>query len=578
MKPFLLVALCVAAPSLLHAQASSPFASGPWSGNITATSATAVIHGSAPALSVRWVVSERVDLSSPLYSPTVQTAAATGNVTKFEIQGLRPATDYYYGFEVNGTLRSESTSRGRFRTFPLGAASFKIAFASCGDYRPADQSAYAAILAEQPLLFLNTGDLHYSDTNSTNPADYRNNYDGVLTQPTQAALYRGVPVAYMWDDHDYCGNDSDGASSGRDTARQVYGEFVPHYPLPVADGSLGQAFTIGRVRVILTDLRSASSPLTSVDNAAKTHLGAAQKTWFKQELITARDAGFPLILWISPTPWIGAAGTGVDAWSVYATERREIANFLKTNLIKNVVLLCGDMHALAYDDGTHSDYADGGGAPLIVLHAAALTSAGSSKGGPYTAGPLPGSQQYGMLEITDNGGASVQCHFTGKRAGEGTKLSYDFRTSSAVNLGGTSTGTSSSTDRAFVNVSSRDRIATADGVCIAGFVIGGSSPRNVLLRAVGPSLAPLGVTDPLPDPTFTVHHGNVTIAANDNWADAGAAALATAFSRVGAFDFLSPTTRDAAMVLRLDPGVYSMVARSVDGSPGTVLLEVYDIQ
>lgn len=128
---------------------------------------------------------------------------------------------------------------------------------------------------------------------------------------------------------------------------------------------------------------------------------------------------------------------------------------------------------------------------------------------------------------------------------------------------------SSSTDRAFVNVSSRDRIATADGVCIAGFVSGGSSPRNVLLRAVGPSLAPLGVTDPLPDPTFTVHHGNVTIAANDNWADAGAAALATAFSRVGAFDFLSPTTRDAAMMLRPDPGVYSMVARSADGSPGT---------
>ena len=57
------------------------------------------------------------------------------------------------------------------------------------------------------------------------------------------------------------------------------------------------------------------------ESAAKTRMGAAQKTWFKQELITARDAGFPLILWVCPDPWIDRASVGVDTWGGYATER-----------------------------------------------------------------------------------------------------------------------------------------------------------------------------------------------------------------------------------------------------------------
>lgn len=497
---------------------------------------------------------------------------------KFDVDGLTAGTTYYYGFEVNGVVRTEPASRGKFRTFPMGASSFKIAFASCGDFRMPDQSAYEAIKGESPLLFINTGDLHYSDTSTTNVADYRANYDAVLRQSTQAALYREIPVAYMWDDHDFSGNDSDGTAPGRDAARRAYGEYVPHYPHPATDGSLGQAFTIGRVRVLLTDLRSASSPVGSPDGSAKTHMGSAQKAWFKQELIAARDAGFPLIFWASPTPWIGTAGGGDDDWSVYSTERREIANFIKANAIRNVVLLCGDMHALAYDDGSHSDYADGGGAPLVVLHAAALTSGGSSKGGPYTAGPFPGSQQYGIVEITDNGGSSVQCRFTGKRAGEGTKLSYTFSTQGTTSVETPLLESVTSPDRAFVNVSSRDRITAADGTAILGFVVGGSSPRSVLIRAVGPSLKTIGVSDALSDPKLTVHQGKTTLAANDNWADAGAAQLRAVFSRIGAFALTSETSKDAAVLLTLAPGVYSVVARAADSGQGSVLLEVYDVQ
>src|SRR4030095_6001571 len=101
---------------------------------------------------------------------------------------------------------------------------------------------------------------HYSDTNSTVADAYRYNYDNVLGHYIQGPLYRSVPVAYMWDDHDYCGKDSDTTAIGRDTARAVYKERVPHYPLGAAGGTVAQAFTIGRGRFLTPDLRTRSRP------------------------------------------------------------------------------------------------------------------------------------------------------------------------------------------------------------------------------------------------------------------------------------------------------------------------------
>lgn len=132
------------------------------------------------------------------------------------------------------------------------------------------------------------------------------------------------------------------------------------------------------------------------ESAAKTRWGTAQKAWFKQGLIHARDGGFPMILWVNPDPWIDAAAVGADTWGGYSTERMELANFIRDNRVSNLVMLSADMQALAFDDGTHSDHATGGGAPIAVLHASALSQIGSTKAGVYSAGPLPGDQQYGV--------------------------------------------------------------------------------------------------------------------------------------------------------------------------------------
>src|ERR1044072_3268333 len=153
------------------------FLGGAWSGNVTPTSASVVVRLNAAGQRVRLQASTSPTLSPAIFSGAVNTSANAGNTVTLTVQGLQPDTDYYYGVEVAGTLRTDEVSRGRFRTFPLGKSSFKIAFGSCGDFRAADQRVYEAIMREKPLLFINTGDLHYSDTNTTNADDYRANYD-----------------------------------------------------------------------------------------------------------------------------------------------------------------------------------------------------------------------------------------------------------------------------------------------------------------------------------------------------------------------------------------------------------------
>jgi hypothetical protein len=70
-----------------------------------------------------------------------------------------------------------------------------------------------------------------------------------------------VPIAYIYDDHDYGGNDSDGNAPSKPAALSAYKSFVPHYSLASPNGeAIYQAFTIGRVRILLTDSRSESYP------------------------------------------------------------------------------------------------------------------------------------------------------------------------------------------------------------------------------------------------------------------------------------------------------------------------------
>ncbi len=125
-----------------------------------------------------------------------------------------------------------------------------------------------------------------------------------------------------------------------------------------------------------------------------------------------------------------------------------------------------------------------------------------------------------------------------------------------------------------VNLSCRARVGTGGDVLIAGFVVRGSQPRRLLIRAVGPTLADLGVTGTLADPKIevTAQSDGKIVGTNDNWD----AALATTFTSVGAFA-LRAGSKDAALVLTLPPGAYTATVSGVSNTTGIAIVEVYDL-
>lgn len=125
-----------------------------------------------------------------------------------------------------------------------------------------------------------------------------------------------------------------------------------------------------------------------------------------------------------------------------------------------------------------------------------------------------------------------------------------------------------------VNVSVRAATGSGAGVLIAGFVIA-DGPRRVLIRAVGPGLTAFNVNGVLADPQIDLFREQARIDGNGDWA--GNPLVTQAGQRVGAFA-LGPGSKDAAMVVLLAPGAYSVQARGADGGSGVALVEVYEIR
>lgn len=127
-----------------------------------------------------------------------------------------------------------------------------------------------------------------------------------------------------------------------------------------------------------------------------------------------------------------------------------------------------------------------------------------------------------------------------------------------------------------VNVSVLKPIAT-DSSLSAGFVLIGATPKTLLIRAIGPGLAAFNLPDSHADPRLALFRTGIAtpIATNDDWA--GSAALQSAFTAVGAFN-LPVASRDAALLVTLNPGNYVAEARGAANTSGTALIEIYEVE
>lgn len=396
-----------------------------WSGAIQPTSAVVVAKLTSNSSTCRLVVSTSSALSNPLYSAFASASTSNNRMAKMTVTGLTPGTTYFYAIESGGVVDNSTDDIGKFSTPSATSFSFRFTVGSCAV--SSNHQVYNLMANKQPLFHMATGDFHYANPNSSSNINvhrlpYENN---MLSQTPSRNFLKNTALAFIWDDHDYCGNNSGGNSSGKANARQAYQEYVPHYPLAAGTGNVPiyQAFTIGRVHFILSDLRS--------ERVSGTMMGSTQKQWFKNQCIFARNNNL-IIAWVSS---VSFGGNQSDNWGGFSAERTELSNFFRDNSIRNMFILSGDAHMLAIDNGSNHDFSTGSNNAFDypVFQAAAVNNSGSTKGGTYSEGgtfPNPNSStgQYGVVDISDNGGSSVTITFTGYRTSGNTTTESVLRT------------------------------------------------------------------------------------------------------------------------------------------------------
>jgi len=209
--------------------------------------------------------------------------------------------------------------------------------------------------------------------------------------------------------------------------------------------------------------------------------------------------------------------------------------------------------------GTNSGW---GGNPQI---AAAATEVGAF------AWAATGSPDAALVETLGSGAYTAE--ITGASGDTGVALAEIYDTTAAAAY--------SATSPHLINISARVKVGTGGNLLIAGFVVGGSTAKTVLVRASGPALTAFGVPSTLADPQLRIFRSNsdgtsTLLQTNTGWgADP---TLASAAARVGAFSWGSSATADSAILVTLPPGSYTAQVSGASGDTGVALVEVYDVQ
>ena len=192
-------------------------------------------------------------------------------------------------------------------------------------------------------------------------------------------------------------------------------------------------------------------------------------------------------------------------------------------------------------------------------------------------------QMYAQLKTSNYSSFAVTAReMTGERhsgpKGESFNRGLRFVFAPLAPLPSTAMDPGFATRSTLINLSTRGRVGAGENVLIAGLIIQGLDAKRVLVRAAGPALSPLGVSNFLADPRIRITTlSGSAVATNDNWGEAAnAAAIAAATAQTGAFAFATGS-RDAAALLTLAPGAYTVIVESATGAEGIALVEAYEV-
>jgi hypothetical protein len=201
--------------------------------------------------------------------------------------------------------------------------------------------------------------------------------------------------------------------------------------------------------------------------------------------------------------------------------------------------------------------------PLLELHKAdgtVVTNDNWQQGAnaaQIPAGFAPSSSLESAI-YTDLGPGNYTAILKGAHNETGVALAevYDFETASAVKL---------------ANIATRGFVNTGDNVMIGGFIIGGTEPANVLVRAIGPSLTQFGVQGALQATTLELHDSNGSVIGNEGWRN-------TQEAEITATTIPPSNDNEAAILATLVPGNYTAVVRGKNNTTGIAVVEAYNLQ
>lgn len=320
-----------------------------------------------------------------------------------ELTGLNYEDVYWYRILVDDVIQSTGNVQ-KFTTFPNGSDDFT--FAVFADVANNDRvaRAYKEGKNDGALFAMQIGDMNHSNPTTLSAArtlhrDMKNTANSHGSNFAQHITSK-MALVRMWDDHDYCGNDTDKNCSYRSDAWKAFDEHWPTYNRPNAGAGLWHSFEIGDAEFFVLDLRSQRDDGNDTDNSSKSMLDGDlisndQKDWLKSGL-SSSTAKWKFII-SSVTFNEDARPNSIDLWHSFSTEAGELSDYIADNNIDGVIVISADIHTGGgIDDGTNSLIEQ----PEVTVPHTNLINGNTNNLGTWSEGVTSGAKGYVMVDVT----------------------------------------------------------------------------------------------------------------------------------------------------------------------------------
>jgi alkaline phosphatase D len=306
----------------------------------------------------------------------------------------------------------------RFKTFPTPGANVAFKFGILTDFGengssqppvPHNVATFQQMDADHPDFVIIGGDFGHKNVGTLE--DKRQVFKDLYSFHSTAGRYdsfvnqilRRYPVAHMWDDHDYGKNNGNKMYPYKQLTYQVLTEYFPTYAL--SQYGDWQKFTYAQTEFFLLDSRSQRDPNREPDGPLKSmldgdNLGAeGQLEWLEQGLLSS-TAVWKFIV----TPVVfNKTLPKQDSWYGFGYEREQLAQFIRSHAISNVILLSGDAHFGAIDNGTNSGFPEMLTPGPNLLYCSTVSASGNWSEGIYrTTQHGPPCNGYSMVAVEAN--------------------------------------------------------------------------------------------------------------------------------------------------------------------------------